>query len=760
MERELLPPPTRIVRFSRWLYQALQPEEGWLPLLLVIALVTTLTQSIADTGWVDFDLKLQSTGLLAILVTILLAKQTLPVWRAWLLIVAYGLVIVPLRLGGWWPSIATWWDGLDAAQQFARPQFADFTNRLVIWGQRIWMGESSREVLPFALAVALLVWLCVAYLTWATFRNNQPLPALTLLGSGLAVNSYFSHQSDPTPLALYLFMAFALVALVRWWTLEQFWDRHQIDYSDELRNEFALIVGILVAVVPILSFWMPSLALAQIGGRFAESAVVTQAEDWLERAFGGVNHVTGEGLGVAGRGSGRGGAGVLPRAYLLGDAPELYETVVMTATVQFLDNQLPRNTHWRALSYDTYSGLGWRRSEAGERTIPANERLDLTVADATIAVQQQVHWLADARRIRYSLGLPLSFEEPVTTFWAGDGNLTHVRGEEALYQVQSRVSIASAEQLNTATLDTIPPLIIATYTELPDTVPDRVHQLAAEITAGAATPYAKAQAIEAFVRQYDYSLDVSAPPQDQDVADFFLFEQQAGYCDYFSTAMTVLARSVGLPARMAVGFNAQSADHNGVQTIYEINGHSWTEIYFQGYGWIEFEPTATFVNSAEDSPRTPSPNNTPAIDALVPIPENNQTAPRTAIGLIVVAALVLTIIFWLRRPLPTLTQRYARLQVLANYLPLKIDTCQTPFEFEQRLIDYLNSDVTLYWVFQSPVWQRRFKEAKKVVRATVAAFVAQQYGGKEKSADPKPLNVRMWRQVNWLLVVLRWVPRK
>ena len=99
--------------------------------------------------------------------------------------------------------------------------------------------------------------------------------------------------------------------------------------------------------------------------------------------------------------------------------------------------------------------------------------------------------------------------------------------------------------------------------------------------------------------------------------------------------MTVLARSAGLPARMAVGFNPQSADENGVQTIYEIDGHSWTEIYFADYGWIEFEPTATFVNSAELMPQGDA--RLDSLDDLsaIPIPDAVSTG-----------ATVWTYLFW------------------------------------------------------------------------------------------------------------------
>lgn len=111
------------------------------------------------------------------------------------------------------------------------------------------------------------------------------------------------------------------------------------------------------------------------------------------------------------------------------------------------------------------------------------------------------------------------------------------------------------------------------------------------LTANAATPYDKAKAIERYLRTYPYSLECQLRPrQNQDVADYFLFELKKGYCDYYATSMVVMSRSVGLPARLVIGYaneiyNARSAQY----TIREADAHSWVEIYFTEVGWVEFE---------------------------------------------------------------------------------------------------------------------------------------------------------------------------
>jgi hypothetical protein len=105
--------------------------------------------------------------------------------------------------------------------------------------------------------------------------------------------------------------------------------------------------------------------------------------------------------------------------------------------------------------------------------------------------------------------------------------------------------------------------------------------------------YSRALAIEAYLRGIPYSLDVGMPPEDRDVVDYFLFDLRTGYCDYYASSMVVLARSVGLPARLVVGYasGAYNVDAQAFQVTGK-EGHTWVEVYISGLGWVEFEPTA------------------------------------------------------------------------------------------------------------------------------------------------------------------------
>src|SRR6185369_13782652 len=102
-------------------------------------------------------------------------------------------------------------------------------------------------------------------------------------------------------------------------------------------------------------------------------------------------------------------------------------------------------------------------------------------------------------------------------------------------------------------------------------------------------------ALQNALREYPYSLKLPPPPEDQDLVDAFLFTIKTGYCDYYASAMVVMARSLGIPARLAVGYRTGTYDAEAnAYRVSLADAHSWPELYFAGYGWIPFEPTGAF----------------------------------------------------------------------------------------------------------------------------------------------------------------------
>ncbi|MCX7748994.1 MAG: hypothetical protein N2645_19215 [Clostridia bacterium] len=134
------------------------------------------------------------------------------------------------------------------------------------------------------------------------------------------------------------------------------------------------------------------------------------------------------------------------------------------------------------------------------------------------------------------------------------------------------------------------------YLQLPDNLPTRVKDMAHVITDPFDNNYDKARAIEKYLSDnFPYTLNPPSRPRGQDFVDHFLFDGKEGYCVYYATAMTVLARSVGIPARYVEGYVLPGKTKNG--NLFEVTNqqaHAWVEVYFEGFGWVPFEPTSPF----------------------------------------------------------------------------------------------------------------------------------------------------------------------
>ena len=160
------------------------------------------------------------------------------------------------------------------------------------------------------------------------------------------------------------------------------------------------------------------------------------------------------------------------------------------------------------------------------------------------------------------------------------------------YTLTSAVSVAPAEALREAGTD-YPAWVMNRYVQLPVELPQRVRDLAADLTAGADTPYDKAKAIEEYLRTFPYTTTIEPPPFDADGVDHFLFTLGRGYSEYYASAMAVLLRSVNVPARLATGYNAGTpVPDREAYVVADSNAHGWVEVFFPRYGWISFEPTA------------------------------------------------------------------------------------------------------------------------------------------------------------------------
>jgi hypothetical protein len=160
-----------------------------------------------------------------------------------------------------------------------------------------------------------------------------------------------------------------------------------------------------------------------------------------------------------------------------------------------------------------------------------------------------------------------------------------------VYRVTSASPRITAADLTGASGE-VPRSVRDRFLDLPDDFSPTVARLARDLTAGAATPYAAALALQNHLRTFTYDLTVPSGHSD-DVLEQFLFTTKRGYCEQFAGAFAAMARSIGLPARVAVGFTAGEVDpaEPGVFHVRGEHAHAWPEVFLAGAGWVSFEPT-------------------------------------------------------------------------------------------------------------------------------------------------------------------------
>jgi len=161
------------------------------------------------------------------------------------------------------------------------------------------------------------------------------------------------------------------------------------------------------------------------------------------------------------------------------------------------------------------------------------------------------------------------------------------------YEGTARMSLATPADLRAASTD-FPPEIREDYLQLPPKIDPRIKKLAMDVTARQTNDYDRAAEIRRYlIGHYSYTLDLTGPTgRNPDPLGYFLFTSHAGHCEYFATAMTVMLRSIDVPARYVTGF--LPGEYNDVGGDYIIRGsdaHAWVEVFFNGYGWITFDPT-------------------------------------------------------------------------------------------------------------------------------------------------------------------------
>jgi hypothetical protein len=459
-----------------------------------------------------------------------------------------------------------------------------------LWVPMLLTGKSVEGTRLYDFLLSVGIWNLNVWLVWSVVRRKRPIQGLIPYAVILALVVYFHHLSLDILLG-FLFCSGILMASTAYADRIADWNERRVNYP-EINLDWTIGAFLVVLFTAGIARLSPVVGtqegrrsindfFQELRPKAAESRPsVSSSSGWLQPEGEPVFSIQTPELDIIGAPLPVSDATVFWVS--ISDPPPDSQVGVGGST--------SHRYYWRSAIYSEYFGSGWDEVEmqAGQfisglqGVNPAGRKLlsqhfDLIVPHEDVLFSASMpNWASDGVKVKNTLP---------------DGDVL-LKGQLANYNVTSWVPHVTEAQL-VPLVEEYPQEILDEYLQLPDTLPDRVHELAARLVVGIKSPYEKAVQIRDYLRMtYVYSLDVPGPPTGIDAVDYFLFGTTGGFCTYYASSMVVMLRSQGVPARVAVGYAMGEYDQR--RDSYRVpakSSHAWVEVYFPHYGWIEFEPT-------------------------------------------------------------------------------------------------------------------------------------------------------------------------
>ncbi len=257
--------------------------------------------------------------------------------------------------------------------------------------------------------------------------------------------------------------------------------------------------------------------------------------------------------------------------------------------VEFPSGRPAGPLYWRGRSYDRFDGESWSRS----RRVPpsAGRRIWYEERWGGEIVEQTVYASRLNVRVLFALHplIRVRADSPIQPIFDNAGDYTYWGSTAPVYSAFSVVGQPSPDELRAAAGSFYPGREL--YVQLP-TLDDRIRALADSLSAGRPSRYDRVAAVlDFFGRDFGYTLELPATRAEATL-EHFLFERRAGHCEYYSTAMVMLLRSMGIQSREVNGFlGGEWNEFGGYLAVTQNQAHTWVEVWFPGLGWVPFDPT-------------------------------------------------------------------------------------------------------------------------------------------------------------------------
>jgi len=593
-------------------------------LLLMAAIIISGTRLVA-TDWTAHLSIVQTIVFFGLIAGLALGYSRFSPRTAAFIAIIYGISVVPWQLGLTLPVQYSWTEKMIL-----------LIYRLQIIVSQLVLREPVRDSLLFLVIMFALYWAISAHAGYALTRHGDAW--LAILPGGLAI--FVIHTFDAAVssriwyLASYLFFSLILIARMTFIHHHSQWQQSRTALPPHISLDFIRYTILATFVIVMLAWNVPALAKALPQANKAWQPVRTawnDAVDNFENVFASLK------------------ATVFSYSTVYSSTSSLGRGSALTDTPIFqglapLDVPAGVRLYWRARVYDTYRNGQWQTTlDESLDFNPLTEELPLepgisrwqgqfSIISAanftTLFTPPQPLWISRSGKLEYGMNPDGTLD--ISTF-----NANPSVGSGERYDILASLSTAPAQELRDSDSN-YPSWISERYLQLPNEITPRTRALAEQITAGLETPYDKVLAVTKYLReniQYTPVLE-EGPPAGQEPIDWFLFEAKTGFCNYYSTAEIILLRSLGIPARWAVGYaqgeivDSLALGLSGDQRAYFVrqrDAHAWPEVYFNGLGWVEFEPTVSQPDiSRYEDVQAESPNNLTEEEELAALREDKR----------------------------------------------------------------------------------------------------------------------------------------
>ncbi|MBF6601135.1 MAG: transglutaminase domain-containing protein [Dehalococcoidia bacterium] len=555
---------------------ALVPWEDWLTLLITAVVFMSVVYSVDSAHWVNGMPTLYPVAFAGLLTGYFLSRIRRHALLVEPLGLLFGAALVYLQLLAILPG------GSPAART------DNMLDRMYVWWYAVTNNGISSDPLPLIVLTLVLLWLGTYFSSRAIFHWRNPWLGLVPGGVALMWNISFLPGQFSYAFVVFVFAAVLLLMRMHLSHKEVEWERNGVRYPEfislsVLNATFWVTLALLVAV------WLVPLAnrsdtASQRWQDFTSPYTARLAP--FARLFVSLN------------------AKKPIEIHNLKDALALQGNIQLSGkqAVQLNVKLTPQMAAFlRAQSFDQYTSNGWKVNVTSNVPLPPVAPADVAPSPPGGTRQQvtvRVTVEGGNNSTLFSLGQPQQATTPSEARTGSNrSDISSLKPAARLnngdsYAVTGSVSVASVDQLRATGTD-YPAWVTKSYLGTGQ-VPERVAEKAREVTSSATTAYDKAAAIEAYLRTFPVDYSVPPPPPGRDAVDYFLFDAQRGYFDYHASAMAIMLRTLGIPARVATGYVIDPAQRQAGTDTYNLterNAFTWPEVYFPGAGWVEFSPT-------------------------------------------------------------------------------------------------------------------------------------------------------------------------